>query len=545
MKKNLFKTMIALCLTMVMFLSMGASVFALTGSETGAVEFINVENTTISAYKVINFNVDSTGAPAEPAYTWSDEVVAWFGTTEGATYAGYLDTSYGSGINAVSKTFVDLGDDSGDIKNFVGALSKAIKVSGSWPTYAAPKSVSEGAKATFDGLTMGGYLFLITDGVNVYRPVFSRVYPTYNGSNWQLADNKKHEYSAKWSVPAISKEIVDVNDKQVEIGDTVEYKLEVTVPDYPYGALSKVIKVVDTLPTGLTLDTTSVEFYKDAGCNEEITSLFVPDKLVAGEFIYSVSNYDTLNSELPADNKMYVKYSATVNEYAYDNTLKNTAKLIYDNSPYDASDALKEVSASTTIYTYGVKISKKLFDSTGNDVTLTEDNIEGVQFELSEGVDKISFIKVSDGVYRVAKAGEIGSTVLEVSKTSGSLGQLLLKGLDVGTYTLTEIKAPNGYAVPTDTIQVQVYDSDMNGKLDASDVDDAKKTSVGAVANRVDNVNFTDNKELSFDVNNYANEFNLPATGGMGTILFTSVGIFVMGAAVVMMVAVLKRGKAR
>ena len=101
--------------------------------------------------------------------------------------------------------------------------------------------------------------------------------------------------------------------------------------------------------------------------------------------------------------------------------------------------------------------------------------------------------------------GEVIATV-----TSGEGGHVVIDGLDAGTYTLTETKAPEGY-VKSDTPLTIVIP------------DDADET---------------------FTVNvNFANS-QIPHTGGTGTLMFTIGGIALMGTAGLLLVVSRKKRKA-
>lgn len=100
--------------------------------------------------------------------------------------------------------------------------------------------------------------------------------------------------------------------------------------------------------------------------------------------------------------------------------------------------------------------------------------------------------------------------------TSNNDGQFEVMGLEQGEYTLKEIKAPAGYAVPSNperTFKV--------GPKTASTVDVDFKY-VGTETDN--NAKFIENTKVT-----------IPQTGGMGTVLFTVVGISLMAGAVIAM----------
>lgn len=122
----------------------------------------------------------------------------------------------------------------------------------------------------------------------------------------------------------------------------------------------------------------------------------------------------------------------------------------------------------------------------------------GAAFELHDSDNNlVKLIKVSDTEYRVAEAGESGAA--DTFMTVGS-GKIVIKGVDLGEYTLTETKAPAGY-------------NKLNG--DKAFTVEAGNTLVVEIENQSGSV--------------------LPSTGGRGTTLFYIIGgVLVIGAGVLL-----------
>ena len=102
--------------------------------------------------------------------------------------------------------------------------------------------------------------------------------------------------------------------------------------------------------------------------------------------------------------------------------------------------------------------------------------------------------------------------------TSNELGQFEIAGLAPGTYTLVEVAPPEGYALPSNNtfdFNIQNDGTQQEKEIDFGVKDDGKGT---------DNARQIVNKKV-----------DIPQTGGMGTVLFTIVGISLMAGAVVAM----------
>ena len=106
-------------------------------------------------------------------------------------------------------------------------------------------------------------------------------------------------------------------------------------------------------------------------------------------------------------------------------------------------------------------------------------------------------MRVNDGEYKVALDGEDGATTTLVA----TYGTLKVTGLDEGDYKFKETKAPTGYKVSSE--------------------------------NKGFTITADETKEVSVDAGEFVNTklSALPSTGGMGTYLFTIIGVVVMAGA--------------
>ena len=223
--------------------------------------------------------------------------------------------------------------------------------------------------------------------------------------------------------PEIKKEVQtstgDWGDKNnAKIGDTVEYKVEITVAD---GA--QTYTVTDTMSTGLTFNSGSLKVAANG-----TTAAASDYTLTPTENGFTLELHESYVSNLTKGTIIMVTYNATLNKNAVIDGDGNTneVKLGYGNHQ-------NTVPSKVTTKSYQFDLVK--VDGTTNKL------LDGAEFELADGETKLSFVKDANGNYRVATTGEKGTTTTITVKN----GKVNIYGLAGKTYTLTETKAPDGY----------------------------------------------------------------------------------------------------
>ena len=517
------------------------------------------ENVTVNAYKLVSVHtaqLDGTNPavfqPSMPEYTWESGIAGWVRTY----YPDYIGAAADGGNPAddsVQEVFSTGNEDSSkDISaavaaNFYAEIEAGI-MGGTIHLSPVPLTVS-GKTASVSGLTMGVYLVTATGGTAVYRPTVAMITPEESNGSWTIAENaqvglKSSPVSLKKTITAVNGVSDKVEPKDGKhavagIGDTVSYRLEVDVPEYPSQSVSRIFTITDTMPAGLTLQTDGIKVVDQAG--NEIT---IPTGLITATERTLTINLD--NSDLITGiTKLVVTYDAQLNDSATIGTEGNvnTAALTYTNNPYgtvpadtDFAAKARAVSGSdntkntktfmdtATVYTFGIEVAKVAKG--------TKTGLQGAVFELKlkDTTQKIGFTGFG-GAYTKAADGT-------AALTTGTDGKLTLKGLAPGTYKLKETKAPAGYVLSAGETEITIADTDFNGIPDSKEQSTTDTTTTQTTEK--------DNGLVSITVEN-TKGFTLPRTGGIGTVLFSMIGIVLMGSGVLLVAVFLRKrfGKSR
>lgn len=213
------------------------------------------------------------------------------------------------------------------------------------------------------------------------------------------------------------------------------------------------------------------------------------ERLAGAEFVIQNQN--------KADNENYGKYLK----------ITSTDSTAYDNAETDYNNAIAAVNAALAKGEISAT-NKATIDGTEYD---TKDAAMAKIKSLQETRDK-EFVKANLAYTWVAKTDEATKFY-----TNGE-GQFEVTGLAYGDYRAVETKAPaGGYALPT---------GDDNFKFT---VEDGSYTSKGDI-----NYVLAESKAKdALQIKN--NKVTIPQTGGIGTVLFTVVGIGLMAGAVMAM----------
>lgn len=468
---------------------------------------------TVNAYKMFSATVSGDGKAV--SYTLTDEWKPFFKNSVGLT--GVTDEN----VNDKANDYVSKLKDS-TLVAFATKASNWAQTKANNITADATATVSADASngkytATFTGLGYGYYVVAVpgatlADTNSKYATLVS-------------VHSTKVDADIKGDLPTVDKKVqVDGTGKDAtdaKIGDTLTFTLTSTIPDMSaYSTYTFNFK--DTLSKGLTFG--QVKSVKVEGANSPLTentdyTVTTPTASNNNTLTVAMKDFKT-KQQANAGKKITVTYTATLNENAVVGGAGNvnSATIQYSNNPSTNGTGESETS-KVRVFTYGFTVDKYTGDKYDNAAT----RLAGAEFTLApKNGTAISFVQVTAGsatanaVYRVAKAGETGTTTI----TTPANGKVVFQGLENGEYTLTETEAPAGYNKLASAIGVKV-----DGRNDGTDNTDATVT----ITYNNDNGSVY-GEHASNGVIPVRNKsgVTLPGTGGMGTIAFTVIGVLVI-----------------
>lgn len=473
---------------------------------------------TVNAYKMFSATVSGDGNSKAVSYTLTDGWKSFFSTN--AADFGLTDVT-DANVNDKANNYVSKLNGN-DLVAFATKASNWAQTQTNNIPADATTTVSTDATdgkytATFTGLDYGYYVVAVPGA-------------TLANASGQYAtlvsvDSTNVNADIKGDLPTVDKK-VQVNGTgkdatDAKIGDTLNFTLTSTIPDMSaYDTYTFNFK--DTLSEGLTFgQVTSVTVEGVAAPLTEGTDYTVTAPTASNNTLTVAMNDFKAKQQANAGKKITVTYTATLNEKAVVGGAGNvnSATIQYSNNP-SASGTGESEPSKVRVFTYGFTVDKYTGDKYADNAT----RLAGAEFTLApKGGAAISFVQVTAGsaaenaVYRVAKAGETGTTT---TITTPANGKVVFQGLKNGEYTLTETKAPAGYNKLASAIGVKV-----NGQNDGTDTTDATVTIT------YNNDNGSDyNQTASNGVIPVQNKSGaiLPSTGGMGTIAFTVIGALVI-----------------
>lgn len=387
-----------------------------------------------------------------------------------------------------------------------------------------------------------------------------------NGTTATIPANAEHkdDYTVDGDTVSVFNYVPDV-DKKVEkngkwqeaadysVGDSINYKIDVTIPENIERL--KTFTVTDT-PTGLTdnVDTVVVkdgdtaianEVYKVEKNGNGFIVKFVPSAMAAykGKTLTitytAVLNKDAVTTIMGNCNTVKLDYSKNVKQNG-------------DEEP-DSDKDKKTVQDEAVVYTFKIHIDKIADDA-------KKTPLEGVEFDLYKQVEHGTAGAITDAEAKALGLDETEGWVKvnDATLKTNENGVLEVKGLENGTYKLVETKAKDGYnllkapvdvslniAYKTTWTETNYYENGVWVKRDVTkknEAFDSNEASENEMNGGTQNGSKTGDGVISTTIINRKG-FNLPTTGGFGTLLFSGIGVLLVVAGVGVLLSLKKKNR--
>lgn len=365
------------------------------------------------------------------------------------------------------------------------------------------------------------------------------------------------EKQVKDRTPAVGgDEYVKASDYSV--GDDVPYKVTVKVPQALLNAKIKdadtdkfVFEVKDT-PENLAVN-------KDVKVNSTavsagVTITYDDANSKGGKGFTAKFTQAALKTLVGSGDTFTIEYTAKLLKEAYMTTAgnHNAVSLKYSNK-IDADGNIvpgnsSEIEDGSVVYTFGIHVDKRGDTATGTPLS-------GVKFNV--------YKEVAEGTVNAVKGSEIGITDADKDKSFAKVvindtetgeakydlvtvsGAAKVDGLANGTYYLVETATVNDYNLLSAPVKVEIK-VEYAKTWTVVDTYDGDKLTHHRESTNVEYFGGTNAKPNNgFATTTIINRkgFNLPVTGGFGTLLFSGIGVLLVLAGVSVLFSLKKKNK--
>lgn len=327
------------------------------------------------------------------------------------------------------------------------------------------------------------------------------------------------------------------------VGETMDFYMEVSIPAYGSEDVDISSLIAKCQLAGLNYVEGSMKATTLPKADSDAVEGAIKGTTVGTDGNLTVElDYSKIRNAATGRGLIYLHFQATVAPDAVaESKASATAKLEYVFS-MEANKTKTTADSTAAVYNYDFTLFKKsneLIDP--NNAGSGHRPLAGAGFTLyaDEAMTKaINMVKVeangdAGAYYRPALAGEEGAVAQMDANMGNDKNTLSIRGLDVGSYYVKETKTPSGYYAPKGSFKLELTAKRDAGEslvktLSKGGVFGALKDADRALVQR-DEVNQTLNR-FEADLLNSSTPV-LPTTGGVGTVMFTVIGLLCMGAA--------------
>ncbi len=481
---------------------------------------------------------------------WGKDVNSFSYTTKEATETGSSATT-SDDASEIAEYLATKSNDSTVAKDFAEKAINAIKKVENEDSYSGEATADEKQQAIFTELKPGYYVIKNTSVAED---------KTYTRYILQVVGNA--EVDNKASVPSFDKKVQDTNDStgktsdwqdsaDYDIGDNVPFKLTGTVASTYDSYKQYYFAFHDEEEYGLTFNPASVNVYLDANGNgrcDENEYVFsknkdyvltytqkTTDPKSSDKFDIVFSNLKNITS-VTGGSKIVVEYNSTLNEDAVIGNKGNVnkAKLEFSNNPNEVQSGDTKPGTGETpwdnvvVFTYETVINKVNENNqplSGAEFTLKKVKVDAQGNATTEEVKTYTFEKKDE------KGNEITNPTT-----------FTFKGLDEGTYVLSETKTPSGYnSIDDITFTVNAnhtitWDGTKTNNIPTDKDGNYILSSLSVTSSDAEFYSDAQSGKLTSAIVNKKGTI-LPSTGGIGTTVFYVTGAILMLGAGVLLVS--------
>ena len=541
------KKCLTLLLALALLFTMAVPAAAAPATYNKKITFTDVaQGDTVKAYKLVGYNTDYT----EYAYH--------------ADFKGFIDTH----IPTASSTEDKLKNlSSTEMAAFLAWYVNACQIPGAIGGHALPAAsataTADASKQVTLTLEPGYYVVLgstntTNDRTYQLTSVFVQV---KNDEAKVIAGDRKTEITdgkvqlKHTTGPIISMSVKDDKGAPAawkgaaagQVGEVLDFYIHLELPNYNNDNVYMTkLELTDTMH-GLKYEEGSAKLtttapYGETGAVEKTTGLTsTPGAYDANgnqTVTFNVDYHEIKTIGAPVSAYIHFKAKVMPEAAAAGKTATAETKLDYT---FSLEPTVTKTTAATTatVHTYAFSLAKTSDEDIEGSTGKKPLTNAGFTLYSDAGMaNAVSMIKETVGgetYYRPALAGETGVTDL-LADMGADHNTLLVRGLDAATYYLKETKVPSGYYAPKGGFAVQLtgereaVGEALNGKLAAASSFTATNPETDRVLINRSGLNGTEQNRLDASLKNSSTPV-LPTTGGVGTVMFTVVGLLCMGAA--------------